>query len=63
MARLVKSVDEQGYPEIDIARLTNHSIEAIGRYIKSYKDIKPLMEKRFYQLKIGGNYLTFTLRS
>lgn len=38
---------EQGYPEIDIARLTNHSIEAVGRYIKSYKNIKLLMEKKF----------------
>lgn len=38
---------EQGYPEIDIARLTNHSIEAVGRYIKSYKNIKLLMEKGF----------------
>lgn len=38
---------EQGYPEIDIARITNHSIEAVGRYIKSYKNIKLLMEKRF----------------
>lgn len=38
---------EQGYPEIDIARLTNHTIESVGRYIKSYKNIKLLMEKRF----------------
>ncbi|HSW55800.1 MAG TPA: DUF1670 domain-containing protein [Ignavibacteriaceae bacterium] len=38
---------EQGYPEIDIARLTNHSIEAVGRYLKSYKNIKMLIEKRF----------------
>jgi hypothetical protein len=38
---------EQGYPEVDIARLTNHSIEAVGRYIKSYKNIKLLMEKEF----------------
>jgi len=38
---------EQGYPEIDIARLTNHSIEAVGRYIKSYKNIKLLIEKGF----------------
>lgn len=38
---------EQGYPEIDIARITNHSIEAVGRYIKSYKNIKLLMEKGF----------------
>jgi hypothetical protein len=38
---------EQGYPEVDIARLTNHSIEAVGRYLKSYKNIKMLIEKRF----------------
>jgi len=38
---------EQGYPEVDIARFTNHSIEAVGRYIKSYKNIKLLMEKGF----------------
>lgn len=38
---------EQGYPEVDIARLTNHSISAVGRYIKSYKNIKLLMEKGF----------------
>lgn len=38
---------EQGYPEIDIARLTNHTIESVGRYIKSYKNIKLLMEKKF----------------
>jgi hypothetical protein len=38
---------EQGYPEVDIARLTNHSIESVGRYLKSYKNIKLLMEKRF----------------
>jgi hypothetical protein len=38
---------EQGHPEVDIARLTNHSIEAVGRYIKSYKNVKLLMEKGF----------------
>ena len=38
---------EQGYPEIDIARITNHTIESVGRYIKSYKNIKLLMEKGF----------------
>jgi len=38
---------EQGYPELDIARLTNHSISAVGRYIKSYKNIRLLMEKGF----------------
>lgn len=38
---------EQGYPEVDIARLTNHSIEAVGRYLRSYRNIKMLIEKRF----------------
>ena len=43
---------EQGYPELDIARLTNHSIEAVGRYLKSYKNIKMLIEKRFNQIEM-----------
>ncbi len=36
---------EQGYPEVDIARLTNHQIESTSRYIKAYKKIKMLMER------------------
>ena len=38
---------EQGYPEVDIARLTNHTIESTSRYIKSYKNIKMLFVKGF----------------
>jgi len=38
---------EQGYPEVDIARLTNHTIEAVSRYIKNYKRIQLLLEKGF----------------
>jgi hypothetical protein len=38
---------EQGYPEVDIARLTDHTIESVSRYIKKYKDIKLLIEKGF----------------
>lgn len=38
---------EQGYPEPDIARLTNHQIESTSRYIKNYKNIKLLLEKKF----------------
>ena len=38
---------EQGYPEVDIARLTDHEIESTSRYIKAYKNIKLLMEKGF----------------
>jgi predicted transcriptional regulator len=43
----IVDLNEQGYPEVDIARLANHSISAVGRYIKSYKNIKLLMEKGF----------------
>jgi hypothetical protein len=38
---------EQGYPEPDIARITNHAIESTSRYIKRYKDIKLLLKKGF----------------
>ena len=38
---------EQGYPEVDIARLTNHTIESTSRYIKTYKNVKMLMKKGF----------------
>jgi hypothetical protein len=38
---------EQGYPEVDIARLTNHTIDSTSRYIKTYKKVKLLLEKRF----------------
>ena len=32
---------------MDIARLTNHTIESTSRYIKSYKNSKLLLEKGF----------------
>jgi hypothetical protein len=38
---------EQGYPEPDIARILNHTIMSTSRYIKAYKNIKLLLEKRF----------------
>jgi len=38
---------EQGYPEVDVSRLTNHTIESTSRYIKSYKNIKMLIAKGF----------------
>ena len=38
---------EQGYPEVDIARLTTHNIESVSRYIKTYKDVLLLLEKGF----------------
>ena len=36
---------EQGYPEPDIARLTEHTLESVGRYVRNYKNIKLLIEK------------------
>jgi len=38
---------EQGYPEVDIARLTDHQIESTSRYIKTYKRVMLLLEKGF----------------
>jgi len=38
---------EQGYPEVDIARLTTHNIESVSRYIKNYKDVLLLLGKGF----------------
>ena len=43
---------EQGYPEPDIARMTNHTIESTSRYIKNYKNIKILLEKNFTIMEI-----------
>jgi hypothetical protein len=43
---------EQGYPEVDIARLTNHTIESVGRYIKAYKNVKLLLEKGFNLMEL-----------
>jgi len=55
---------EQGYPEVDIARLTNHTIESTSRYIKTYKNIKLLVEKQFGFIEmiritgLGGRTIT-----
>jgi len=38
---------EQGYPEVDIARLTDHTIDSTSRYISNYKNIKLLIGKGF----------------
>lgn len=38
---------EQGIPDPDIARLTNHTIESVGLYLRAYKNVKMLMEKGF----------------
>lgn len=41
------SLYEQGYPEPDIARLTQHTLESVGRYLRYYKNVKLLVEKEF----------------
>ncbi len=46
------SLYEQGYSEPDIARQTNHTIEATSRYLKNYKRVKILCEKNFGQMDI-----------
>lgn len=38
---------EQGIPDPDIARLTNHTIELVGHYLRAYKNVKMMMEKGF----------------
>ncbi len=43
----IVDLHEQGYPDPDIARLTNHTIESVGRYLRAYKNVKMMMEKGF----------------
>ena len=38
---------EQGYPEVDIAGFTNHTLESTGRYIKNYRRVQLMLEKGF----------------
>jgi hypothetical protein len=46
------SLYEQGYAEPDIARMTNHTIASTSRYIKTYKNVKLLLEKNFGIMEI-----------
>ena len=43
----IVNLHEQGYPDPDIARLTNHTIESVGRYLRAYKNVKMMMVKGF----------------
>ncbi len=38
---------EQGIPDPDIARLTNHTIESVGHYLRAYRNVKMMLEKGF----------------
>lgn len=44
---LICTLYEQGVSEADIVLKTNHSIDSVGRYIKSYKRVKKLLQKGF----------------
>lgn len=44
---IIINLYEQGIPEVDIARLTTHNLESVGRYIKNYNRIKMLIENGF----------------
>ena len=43
----IVNLHEQGYPDPDIARFTNHTIESVGRYLRAYKNVKVMMVKGF----------------
>ena len=44
---------EQGMAAPDIARTTNHSLEAVDRYIKDYERVKVLLSKGLPVEEIG----------
>jgi len=41
------NLHEQGIADPDIARLTNHTIESVGYYLRAYKNVKIMLEKGF----------------
>ena len=43
--RVILRLYEQGVPPPDIARLTDHSLQAVDRYIKDYERVKVLLRK------------------
>lgn len=42
---MIIALYEQGHDELAISRKTQHSLEAVGRYLRAYKNIKLLLEK------------------
>ena len=44
---IILTLYEQGVDPVDIGRLTNHTLDAVDRYIKSYSRVKRLLVKGF----------------
>lgn len=42
---MIIALHEQGHDEVAISRKTQHSLEAVGRYLRAYRNIKLLMKK------------------
>lgn len=49
---IIIALYEQGLDEPGISQRTEHSLEAVGRYLRSYKNTKTLMEKGLTQIEI-----------
>ncbi len=49
---IIIALYEQGLDEPAISKQTEHSLEAVGRYLRTYKNIKTLMEKGLTQIEI-----------
>lgn len=50
--RIIINLYEQGVAPPDIARRTNHGLDAVDRYIKSYERVKGLYKKRLNSSEI-----------
>lgn len=49
---IILTLYEQGVDPVDIGRLTNHTLDAVDRYIKSYSRVKRLLGKGFDRQEI-----------
>ena len=49
---IIIALYEQGLDEPAISRQTEHSLEAVGRYLRTYKNIKTLMAKGLTQVEM-----------
>lgn len=49
---IILAMYEQGVDPVDIGRLTNHTLDAVDRYIKSYSRVKRLLSKGFDRQEI-----------
>lgn len=49
---MIISLYEQGYDELAISQKTQHRLEAIGNYLRTYKNIKLLIEKKLTETEL-----------